>query len=69
MDFSFTEKEEAFRSEVREFLAEHHDSEGVRADGADVESAMDKLPKLLAWNQALYEKGWVGFSCRNTFFI
>jgi len=62
MDFSFTEKEEAFRNEVRGFLAEHHDSEGVRADGADVESAMDKLPKLLAWNQALYEKGWVGFS-------
>jgi alkylation response protein AidB-like acyl-CoA dehydrogenase len=62
MDFSFTEKEEAFRNEVREFLAEHHDSEGVRADGADIESAMDKLPKLLAWNQALYEKGWVGFS-------
>jgi alkylation response protein AidB-like acyl-CoA dehydrogenase len=61
MDFSFTEKEEAFRREVREFLASHNPNR----DGGgseDIESAMDRLPKLLAWNQALVEKGWVGFS-------
>ncbi|MFQ5478891.1 MAG: acyl-CoA dehydrogenase family protein [Candidatus Binatia bacterium] len=63
MDFSFTEKEEEFRREVREFLAQHHpDRAGVEEGGADIESMLDRLPKLLAWNQALYEKGWVGFA-------
>lgn len=62
MDFSFSEKEEAFRREVRDFLKEHKPDFGGGDGGEDIESAMDRLPKLLAWNQALYDKGWVGFS-------
>lgn len=64
MDFSFSDREEAFRREVREFLAEHNPNRPGEKDdaGEDIESAMDRLPKLLAWNQALHEKGWVGFS-------
>jgi len=62
MDFSFSEKEEAFRREVREFLASHNPNAETSAGAEDIESAMDRLPKLLAWNQALHEKGWVGFS-------
>lgn len=61
MDFSFSEREESFRREVREFLAAHNPNNAETA-GEDIESAMDRLPKLLAWNQALHEKGWVGFS-------
>jgi alkylation response protein AidB-like acyl-CoA dehydrogenase len=66
MDFSFTEKEEKFREEVRRFLAEHNpnrDSKSARGTGlAEDDDAMAALPKLLAWNQALFERGWVGFS-------
>ncbi len=66
MDFSFTPQEEAFRDEVRAFLAEHNPNRGSkRAHGADLGESEDdiaSLPKLLAWNQALYERGWVGFS-------
>src|SRR5689334_7054264 len=63
MDFSFSDREEAFRREVREFLSAHNpNNDGGGKDAVDVESAMDRLPKMLAWNQALYEKGWVGFS-------
>jgi len=61
MNFSFTLDEEKFREEVRVFLAEHNPK---RADAAedDVESSLARLPKLMAWNQALYEKRWVGFA-------
>jgi alkylation response protein AidB-like acyl-CoA dehydrogenase len=64
MDFSFSEREEAFRREVREFLAKSNPNGPGEKDveGEDIESAFDRLPKLMAWNQALYEKGWVGFS-------
>jgi alkylation response protein AidB-like acyl-CoA dehydrogenase len=65
MDFSFTEKEEAFRREVREFLAQHNPNRdgGSTGDGEeDIDAMVDRLPKLFAWNQALYEKRWVGFS-------
>jgi hypothetical protein len=57
MDFSFSEHEEAFRREVREFLAAHNPNgpSSVGVEGEDIESAMDRLPKLLAWNQALHE--------------
>lgn len=60
MDFSFSEREEAFRREVCEFLAANNPNQTGESD-EDIEGAMDRLPKLLAWNQALVEKGWVGF--------
>jgi alkylation response protein AidB-like acyl-CoA dehydrogenase len=66
MDFSFTEAEEKFRDEVKRFLAEHNpnsDPKGARGtEVAEGDDAVAALPKLLAWNQALYERGWVGFS-------
>lgn len=66
MDFSFSETEEAFRREVREFLSAENPNRSSAAGEyeqgeEDLESAMDRLPKLLAWNQALLAKGWVGF--------
>ncbi|MFT4570744.1 MAG: alkylation response protein AidB-like acyl-CoA dehydrogenase, partial [Candidatus Binatia bacterium] len=61
MDFSFSEKEEAFRQEVREFLSTQNPNRPGEAD-AEEEDLASKLPKLLAWNQALFERGWVGFS-------
>jgi alkylation response protein AidB-like acyl-CoA dehydrogenase len=62
MDFGFTEQEESFRREVREFLATSNPNAPGADDEADIESAMDRLPKLLAWNQALHAKKWVGFN-------
>jgi alkylation response protein AidB-like acyl-CoA dehydrogenase len=53
MDFSFTSEEEAFRREVREFLAENNPA-GKPGDVG--------IGALLAWNRALHERGWVGFS-------
>ena len=61
MDFAFTPEEEAFRTEVREFLAAHNPNSNNAKEDGDIESAMDRLPKLMAWNQALHERGWVGF--------
>ncbi len=60
MDFTFSEQEEAFRREVREFIRQHDPFAG--GDDTDLESLADRYPKLLAWNQALYERGWVGFT-------
>jgi alkylation response protein AidB-like acyl-CoA dehydrogenase len=53
VDFSFTPEEEAFRREVRDFLAEHNPAG---------KSGKVGMGTLLAWNRALYERGWVGFS-------
>jgi alkylation response protein AidB-like acyl-CoA dehydrogenase len=61
MDFSFSEKEEAFRAEVRAFLATENPNRPGDADAGEEDLAA-RLPKLMAWNQALYERGWVGFS-------
>ncbi|MFP6626743.1 MAG: acyl-CoA dehydrogenase family protein [Deltaproteobacteria bacterium] len=66
MDFSFTQQEEAFRQEVRDFVAEHNPSRKSKGGGdtlgEGIEEALERLPKLMAWNQALFDKGWVGFS-------
>ncbi len=61
MDFSFSTEEEAFRREVREFLAEHNPN-APKATDDGIEISSDRMAKLMAWNQALYERGWVGFS-------
>jgi len=47
MDFDFSPDEEAFREEVRAFLAEHLPNEGGDAG---------------AWHRKIREKRWVGFS-------
>jgi len=55
MDFRFTPEEEAFRDEVRHFLDEHLAGTGPGEDPPGPE-------ELAAWNAALAEKGWIGFS-------
>ncbi len=51
MDFQLTEKEEAFRDEVRAFLDENLPDE------------KDRTPEFLAeWNRKIRKKRWVGFS-------
>jgi alkylation response protein AidB-like acyl-CoA dehydrogenase len=51
MDFNFTPEEEAFRTEVRQFLDENLPPESER-----------DLAFMAAWQQKVREKGWVGFS-------
>lgn len=63
MDFGFSPQEEAFRQEVRDFLANNNPNKLDKIEVSDdMESMLDAIPKLFAWNQALYEKGWVGYS-------
>ena len=52
MDFHYTPEEEAFRSEVRAFIAKHNPKADEREDP-------DALAK---WHAALMEKKWIGFS-------
>ena len=49
MDFDYTPEEEDFRREVRDFLDMH----------LPEDSSSESYQK---WNQALFEKKWVGFS-------
>ncbi len=52
MEFTFTEEEERFRTEVQEFLAENLPDDAKRSD-----------PAFLAdWNRKVRETRWVGFS-------
>ena len=55
MDLTFSEEEQAFRAEVRRFVAErlpadvkHKVENGLRLEKDD----------YLRWQKALYEKGW-----------
>jgi alkylation response protein AidB-like acyl-CoA dehydrogenase len=60
MDFQFTEAQEAFRKEVRQWLERHLPDElrgsGFAASRADVE----ELKQLRAWQKQLAEAGYVG---------
>ena len=51
MDFDFTPEEQAFRDEVRRFIAEHRPAN-------DPPTAEETK----AWHAALAEKRWIGFS-------
>ena len=53
MDLSFSPAEEAFRQEVRSFIAEHK-SEIATGDGEDMTKE-----SYLGWHRILYKKGWV----------
>jgi len=55
MDFNFAPEEEAFRAEVREFIAENKPEKFDPYSGRD-QAVID------AWNQKLAEKHWIGFS-------
>jgi alkylation response protein AidB-like acyl-CoA dehydrogenase len=49
VDFDFSPAEEAFRQEVRDFIAEHLPKQGG-------------MEEVFAWQRAVREKRWVGFS-------
>jgi alkylation response protein AidB-like acyl-CoA dehydrogenase len=51
MDFDLTPEEEAFRDEVRRFIAENHPG-----------SERPEPEAMERWNQKLVEKRWIGFS-------
>jgi len=51
MDFHYTAEEEAFRAEVRAFIAEHNPPRDQHDDPAT----------LTAWHRALIEQKWIGF--------
>ncbi len=53
MDFNLTPKEEAFREEVRQFMADNLPPQEERAPGF-----------ILEWWKKIREKRWIGFACR-----
>ncbi|WP_439815360.1 acyl-CoA dehydrogenase family protein [Zavarzinia sp. CC-PAN008] len=57
MDIRFSEEDEAFRAEVRAFLATNLTPELKAATKANTGVFMDR-PDMVAWHKALYAKGW-----------
>lgn len=55
MDLSFSPEEEAFRADVRAFIAKNYTAEMRAADKGEIRSREDHL----AWHKALYKKGWI----------
>ncbi|HTO40852.1 MAG TPA: acyl-CoA dehydrogenase family protein [Rhizomicrobium sp.] len=55
MDVTFSPEEEAFRQEVRSFIAENFTPEMHSAMGEEVRTR----EAYLAWHKVLYKKGWV----------
>ena len=58
MEFTFTEAEEAFRKEVRAFIAQHVTPEVIAEQGGDEESGRDH-PHTDAMIEKMMERGWV----------
>jgi alkylation response protein AidB-like acyl-CoA dehydrogenase len=58
MDLTFSPEEEAFRAEVRAFVADAKAKLPAKAVGAP-ESATRSKEDYLAWHRLLYKKGWV----------
>ena len=56
MDLSFSPEEEAFRQDVRAFIA---DAKPKLPDIGAAESADRSKEEYLAWHKLLYKKGWV----------
>ncbi|HKD20526.1 MAG TPA: acyl-CoA dehydrogenase family protein, partial [Rhizomicrobium sp.] len=55
MDLTFSPEEEAFRSEVRSFIAENLPADVKGKARRDMTSKND----FLVWHQILYKRGWV----------
>lgn len=65
MDFAFTPEEEAFRRELRAWLAEHLPAHRERWPATDDEFSLhpDKsFDACLAWHKRLHAGGWVGIA-------
>ena len=58
MDLSFAPEDEAFRQEVRDFIAENFTDE-MRAKCKQSKNGYTDKETMVAWQKALYEKGWV----------
>src|SRR5258706_9004411 len=56
MDLRFSSEEEAFRQDVRAFIAE---AKPKLPDVGTAESADRSKEDYLAWHKLLYKKGWV----------
>ncbi|MFQ5699746.1 MAG: acyl-CoA dehydrogenase family protein, partial [Myxococcota bacterium] len=60
MDFRFSDREEAYRREVRSWLAEHIPAWWSETGEREVGEDDDLFPRLRRWHQELYDAGYVG---------
>jgi acyl-CoA dehydrogenase len=58
MDLGYSSEEQAFRNEVRAFIAEHLTSE-LRRNYSLMPTVFDHPAAVLPWHKALYMRGWV----------
>jgi alkylation response protein AidB-like acyl-CoA dehydrogenase len=64
MDFSLTPTEEAFRTDLRDWLAKHLTDDLRVDDASDERVAGDRatFERRRVWQRKMYEAGWVGIS-------
>jgi alkylation response protein AidB-like acyl-CoA dehydrogenase len=62
MDFSFTPEQEAFRQELRAWLAEHVPASSKELRHLQPQASREDLAFLKAWQRQVYEGGWAGVS-------
>ncbi len=60
MDFRFSEAEEAYRAEVRSWLAGHTPAWWQSTGAGDLSDQDEHFEDLRAWHRQLYEAGYVG---------
>ncbi len=60
MDFSFTQQEEAYRAEVRAWLAGNLPSWRSDREGGEAIDSQSEFDRLRGWHKKLYEAGYIG---------
>ena len=58
MDIQYEAEDEAFRAEVKAFIAENH-TEEIRSKSAKSLTGYIDQKSFVDWQKALYEKGWI----------
>ena len=58
MDIEYTAEEDAFRAEVRDFIAQNHSDE-IKAKTAKSLTGYIHKEDHIAWQKALHKKGWI----------
>ena len=58
MDIQYAAEDEAFRAEVRAFIAENH-TEEIRSKTAKSLTGYIDKEAFVTWQKALYKKGWI----------